>query len=183
MGEVYRAQDTRLKRAVAVKVLPAHLSDDPDLRQRFEQEAHAVSSLNHPHICTLHDVGRQDGLDFLVMEYLEGETLARRLEKGGLSLKQALQYAIEMASVLEEAHSTRHRAPGLEAGQYHADQARCQAAGLWAGQVGGGVAGGSPRPAGGRNRRREPERERIDSGDSVLYVAGAGRRQKTGCTL
>ena len=86
MGEVYRGRDTRLDRTVAVKVLPAHLAADAERRQRFEREARAVSSLNHPHICTLYDIGRQDGVDFLVMEYLEGETLASRLKKGLLSL-------------------------------------------------------------------------------------------------
>ncbi len=84
MGEVYKARDTRLDRTVAIKVLPAHVADDPDLRQRFEREAKTISSLNHPHICTLHDIGSQDGIDFLVMEYLDGETLAQRLEKGAL---------------------------------------------------------------------------------------------------
>src|SRR5713101_9888960 len=82
MGEVYRARDTRLDRAVAIKVLPAHLSDNPELKQRFEREAKAISSLNHPNICTLHDVGSQDGVDFLVLEHLEGETLAQRMRKG-----------------------------------------------------------------------------------------------------
>lgn len=79
MGEVYRAKDTRLNRTVAIKVLPPHLSSNPDLRQRFEREARAVSRLSHPNICTLHDIGRQDGIDYLVMEFLEGETLADRL--------------------------------------------------------------------------------------------------------
>src|SRR6202051_4605245 len=96
MGEVYRARDTRLDRTVAVKILPAHLSSDPTLRARFEQEAKAISSLNHPHICALYDVGHQDGTDFLVMEFLEGETLAQRLVKGPLPLDRALQYAIEI---------------------------------------------------------------------------------------
>src|SRR5262245_48952433 len=82
MGEVYRAKDTRLGRTVAVKVLPDELSSKPGLRQRFEREARAIASLNHPHICALHDVGHQDGIDFLVMEYLEGETLAERLSHG-----------------------------------------------------------------------------------------------------
>ena len=77
MGEVYRARDTRLDRSVAIKILPAHLSSNPDLRVRFEREAKAVSSLNHPHICTLHDVGQQDGTDYLVMELVEGETQPR----------------------------------------------------------------------------------------------------------
>ncbi len=81
MGEVYRARDTRLDRVVAIKILPPHLSEDPILRKRFEREAKAVSSLNHPHICVLYDVGTQDGTQFLVMECVEGETLAKRLEK------------------------------------------------------------------------------------------------------
>ena len=80
MGEVYKARDTRLDRTVAIKVLPEHVAADPDLKQRFEREAKTISSLNHPHICTLHDIGTQDGIDFLVMEYLEGDTLAQRLE-------------------------------------------------------------------------------------------------------
>jgi eukaryotic-like serine/threonine-protein kinase len=104
MGEVYRAADTRLDRTVAIKVLPDHLAGDREFRERFEREARAVSSLNHPHICTLYDVGQQDGADFLVMEYLEGETLAARLARGPLSLDQALRYAIEIADALDKAH-------------------------------------------------------------------------------
>jgi eukaryotic-like serine/threonine-protein kinase len=104
MGEVYRAADTRLDRTVAVKVLPDHLSGDRELRERFEREARAVSSLNHPHICTLYDVGQQDGADFLVMEYLEGETLAARLSRGPLALEQALRCATEVADALDKAH-------------------------------------------------------------------------------
>jgi eukaryotic-like serine/threonine-protein kinase len=84
MGEVYRARDTRLDRSVAIKILPAHLSDNPEAKQRFDREARSISSLNHPNICILHDVGSQDGTDFLVMELLEGETLADRLTKGPL---------------------------------------------------------------------------------------------------
>src|SRR6266480_3768628 len=106
MGEVYRARDTRLGRIVAVKILPSHLSDNSTLRQRFEQEAKAISSLNHPHICILHDVGHQDGTDFLVMEYLEGETLAKLLEKGPLPLAQVLKYGVEIADALDKAHRT-----------------------------------------------------------------------------
>jgi len=104
MGEVYRARDTRLDRMVAIKVLPAHLADKPELRERFEREARTIASLNHPHICTLYDIGQLDGIDFLVMEYLEGETLAQRLLKGALPLDQMLQYAIEIADALDKAH-------------------------------------------------------------------------------
>ncbi len=85
MGEVYRARDTRLDRTVAIKILPANLSSDPVRRQRFEREAKSISGLNHPHICVLHDVGQQDGIDYLVMECVEGETLSKRLGKGALA--------------------------------------------------------------------------------------------------
>ena len=104
MGEVYRARDTRLNRAVAIKILPAHLSDNPEAKQRFDREARAVSSLNHQNICTLHDVGHQQGIDYLVMEFLEGEALADRLIKGPLSPAQVLKYGIEICEGLETAH-------------------------------------------------------------------------------
>jgi serine/threonine protein kinase len=96
MGEVYRARDTRLDRTVAIKVMSARLSSDPQRRRRFEREARAISALQHPNICTLYDVGLQDGNRYLVMEYLEGETLASRLLKGQLSLDSVLRYAIEI---------------------------------------------------------------------------------------
>ena len=104
MGEVYLAEDSRLDRKVALKILPQHLSERADLRERFEREARAVSSLNHPHICTLYDIGKQDSIHYLVMEHLEGETLAARLEKGALPLEQTLQYAIQIADALDKAH-------------------------------------------------------------------------------
>jgi len=104
MGEVYRARDTRLERTVAVKVLPAHLSTNAALRQRFEREARAVSSLNHPNICTLHDVGREGETDFLVMELLEGETLASRLERGAMPVTELIKVAIDIAAGLDRAH-------------------------------------------------------------------------------
>ncbi len=104
MGEVYRARDPRLGREVAIKVLPAHLAASPELRQRFEREARAVSSLNHPHICTLHDVGREGDTDFLVMEHMEGETLAARLERGALPIDLLLRTGIEIADGLDRAH-------------------------------------------------------------------------------
>ncbi len=104
MGEVYKARDTRLDRTVAIKVLPAELAENPERRARFEREARAVSALNHPHICTLHDVGQQDGVDYLVLEYLEGETLADRLSKGALPIEQALRLGAQIADALDKAH-------------------------------------------------------------------------------
>jgi eukaryotic-like serine/threonine-protein kinase len=104
MGEVYRARDTRLDRSVAVKVLPCHLSESIEARQRFEREARSISSLTHPNICHLYDVGSQDGNEYLVMEYLEGETLAERLRKGPLPLEQVLVTGSEVARALETAH-------------------------------------------------------------------------------
>ncbi len=104
MGEVYKAKDTRLDREVAVKVLPSHLSENVELRQRFEREAKAISQLSHPHICALYDVGSQDGVEYLVMELLEGQTLADRLEKGALPLDQVLKNGVEIADALEKAH-------------------------------------------------------------------------------
>ena len=104
MGEVYRARDTRLDRTVAIKILPQHLSTDQMGKQRFEREAKAISGLNHPHICILHDIGQQDGIDFLVMECVEGETLAKRLEKGPLPMEQVLKYGRQIADALDKAH-------------------------------------------------------------------------------
>src|SRR5215471_12743752 len=104
MGEVYRARDTRLERTVAIKILPPHLSSDPVRKQRFEREAKIVSALNHPHICVLYDVGHQDGTDYLVLECVEGETLAKRLEKGPLPLEQVLRYGSQIADALANAH-------------------------------------------------------------------------------
>jgi serine/threonine protein kinase len=104
MGEVYRARDTRLDRTVAIKVLPDHLSSNSEVRQRFEREARAVSALNHPHICTLHDIGHEDGLDYLVMEFIEGESFADRLTKGSLSIEQVLRYASHIADALDKAY-------------------------------------------------------------------------------
>src|SRR5262245_33271573 len=104
MGEVYRARDTRLDRTVAIKILPDSMAADPQFRERFDREARAISQLTHPHICVLYDVGHQDGIDFLVMEYLEGETLEHRLKRGALPLEQALQYAIQIVDALDKAH-------------------------------------------------------------------------------
>ncbi|HYT31180.1 MAG TPA: protein kinase, partial [Thermoanaerobaculia bacterium] len=104
MGEVYKARDTRLERTVAIKVLPSRLSSSLEVRQRFEREAKTISALSHPHICALYDVGNQDGVEYLVMEYLEGETLADRLARGPLALEYTLRHGIEIADALDEAH-------------------------------------------------------------------------------
>ncbi len=104
MGEVYRARDTRLQRDVAIKVLPGHLADTPDARARFEREAKAISSLNHPNICTLFDIGREGDRDYLVMELLEGETLAQRLTSGPLTPDEAMRLGIQIADGLDKAH-------------------------------------------------------------------------------
>jgi eukaryotic-like serine/threonine-protein kinase len=104
MGEVYRANDSRLGRTVAIKVLRPHLLQSPAAQQRFDREARAISRLNHPHVCTLYDVGHQDGLDFLVMEYVEGETLARRLERGPIAVAQAVRFGSQIADAVQRAH-------------------------------------------------------------------------------
>ncbi len=104
MGEVYRARDTRLERVVAIKILPTHLSSNPEARLRFEREAKAISSLQHPNICTVYDVGSQDGVDFLVMEYLEGETLQDRLLRGALASDLVMRYGMEVTDALDAAH-------------------------------------------------------------------------------
>jgi len=112
MGEVYRALDTRLDRTVAIKILPAHLSSNPEAKERFEREAKSISALQHGNICTLYDVGSQNGVSFLVMEYLEGETLADRLRKGPLPLEQVFRQGGEICDGLERAH---------KGGQVHRD--------------------------------------------------------------
>src|SRR5215469_6435846 len=104
MGEVYKARDTRLDRDVAVKVLPEHLAANEEIRQRFEREAKTISQFSHPHICAPYDVGREGDVEYLVMEYLEGESLADRLGKGALPTEQILRYGIEIADALDKAH-------------------------------------------------------------------------------
>jgi WD40 repeat protein len=104
MGEVWRARDTRLGRLVAIKVIPAHLSAQPEIRARFEREARSISSLNHPHICVLHDVGRENNTDYLVMELVEGESLAKRLARGPLPIGETLRYGAQIADALDRAH-------------------------------------------------------------------------------
>jgi len=105
MGEVYRARDTRLQRTVAIKILPIHLSSSPDLHARFEQEAKSISGLQHPNICVVHDIGSQDGVDFMVMEYVAGQTLDRMIPEGGLPANLAIKYAVQIAEALARAHA------------------------------------------------------------------------------
>lgn len=104
MGEVYRARDTRLDRIVALKILPVRLSEKREAKERFDREARAISSLNHPNICHLYDIGLQDGISYLVMEYLEGETLADRLGRSAMPLEQVLKIGIDVCEGLEKAH-------------------------------------------------------------------------------
>ena len=104
MGEVYRAHDSRLNRDVAIKIIPEHLAQNPELRERFEREARAISQLSHPHICVLHDIGKHDGADYLVLEYLEGETLGARVRRGPLPPDQVLKYGAQIADALDKAH-------------------------------------------------------------------------------
>ncbi|HXX71481.1 MAG TPA: serine/threonine-protein kinase, partial [Candidatus Acidoferrum sp.] len=105
MGEVYRARDTRLHRIVAIKLVQSELARRADFRERLQREARAISSLNNPHICSLHDIGEQDGLDYLVMEFVDGESLAEMLKRGRLPLDQALRFAVQIADALETAHA------------------------------------------------------------------------------
>jgi len=174
MGEVYRARDTRLDRIVAIKILPQEMARDPLRKQRFEREAKTISGLNHPHICVLHDVGSQDGLSYLVMECLEGETLAKRLEKGPLPLEQALKFGAQIADALDKAH--RRCASRSEARQHHADGEGSQAAGLWVGQAGGGV--GNCSHADSNHAQLSGHRARDDCWDISIHVAGTSGRQR-----
>src|SRR6266849_3852749 len=128
MGEVYKARDTRLERTVAVKVLPPHLSSNAELRQRFEREAKTISQITHPHICALYDVNREGETEYLVMEYLEGETLADCLGQGPLPVEQVLRYGIEIADALDKAHRLGVGIPPHRA--HRASRRRCRQASL-----------------------------------------------------
>src|SRR6202049_2225529 len=166
MGEVYRALDTRLQRTVAIKILPAHLSSNPELHARFAQEAKSISGLQHPNICVVHDIGSQDGIDFMVMEYVAGQTLDKLIPAGGLVTNAAIKYAIQAAEALLRTR-LRHRASRSEALEHHGGRERAgQSAGFWAGQD--------------CSTRVRAERSCDDSDDarndrrhSGLYVAGA----------
>ena len=137
MGEVYKAHDTRLDRTVAIKVLAPTRAGDAQAQQRFAREARAIAALSHPHICPLFDIGHQDGVDFLVMEYLEGETLSDRLAPGRLPIDRAIRYARRDRRGAGGRTRLGHRAPRPEARQRHADQVRRQAPRLRPGQARG----------------------------------------------
>jgi serine/threonine protein kinase len=134
MGEVYRARDTRLGRDVALKILPANIPADPVAKQRFEREAKTISGLNHPNICVLHDVGSQDGVDYLVMECVEGETLAKRLEKGPMPLQQVLKIGTQIAEALDKAHRNGIVHRDLKPGNVMLTATGARAVGFWIGQ-------------------------------------------------
>jgi eukaryotic-like serine/threonine-protein kinase len=135
MGEVYRAKDTRLDRIVAIKILSTHLSENPEIKQRFEREARAISALNHPNICHLYDIGSQDGTDFLVMEFLEGETLADRLRKGAMPLGEILKIGIAVAEALAFAHRNGIVHRDLKPGNIMLTPRWCKVDGLWPGEA------------------------------------------------
>jgi serine/threonine protein kinase/Tfp pilus assembly protein PilF len=194
MGEVYRARDTRLNRVVAIKVLPVGMSNDRDSRERFEREARAVATLNHPNICVLHDVRCHEGLDFLVMEHLEGETLAARLAKGPMATDKAVEYAIQVASALERAHRAgiihRDLKPGnimltdtgaklLDFGLAKIAEADVDVTRTMEGTVLGTAAYMSPEQAQGRSL---DARSDVFSFGAVLYEMASGHRAFGGHT-
>ena len=148
MGEVYKARDSRLDRTVAIKVLPAHVATDPDLKQRFEREAKAIAALNHPNICILHDIGTEGDTGFLVMEYIDGQTLAQRLEQGALPLEEALPVAIAIADALDKAHRQGIVHRDLKPGNIMLTKTGSQAPGLRVGEAQDGGRDGGRGPHG-----------------------------------
>ena len=134
MGEVYRARDTRLDRTVAIKIVSTQLSNRT-ISQRFEREAHAISSLNHPNICTLYDIGGDNGDQYLVLEYVEGETLAARIRKGRLGVEQVLRYAIQIADALDEAHRNGVIHRDLKPGNMMLTSVGRESSRLWVGEA------------------------------------------------
>jgi eukaryotic-like serine/threonine-protein kinase len=130
MGEVYRARDTRLDRQVAVKILAPELANDPEFRARFAHEAKTISALSHPHICRLYDIGREHNIEYLVLELIDGETLAVRLERGPLPLARAVAFAVEISDALDAAHRQGITHRDLKSSQYLAHARRHQVVGL-----------------------------------------------------
>ena len=180
MGEVYKATDTRLERTVAIKVLPSHVSDHPQVRERFEREARTISQLNHPHICTLHDVGRENGVDFLVMEHIEGETVAERLQKGPLPVEEALKHAIEIADALDKAHRQGVVHRDLKPGNIMLTKSGAKL--LDFGLAKTGVAGSGPDLSGVATEAQPLTEQRSHPWDLSIHGARAARRQGGRCT-
>ena len=180
MGEVYRARDTRLDRTVAVKILPSHLSANPEAKQRFDREARSISSLNHPNICTLYDVGQQDGVDFLVMEFLEGETLADRLIKGPMPPDHVLKYGVEICEGLEKAHRSGVVHRDLKPGNIMLTEVRGEADGLWTGQGNDVAVAGRFGPDRG-GQRATAYGERHARRHFPVHVAGATAGTRSRC--
>ena len=183
MGDVYRARDTRLNRIVAVKVLPRHLLERSDLRQRFEREARAIASLDHPHICALYDIGHEGATDFLVMQYLDGETLSQRLRKGPLQTAEVLRYAIEITGALEQAHRKGVVHRDLKPGNIMLTETGAKL--LDFGLAKQRVRRAPRQLERARERPLDPEQEshgrRHDSGDIGIHGARATGRQGGGC--
>ena len=190
MGEVYRALDTRLDRTVAVKVLASHLSSSPELKQRMEREARAISSLNHPHICHLYDIGSQDGTDYLVMEFLEGETLGERLRRGALPLSEVYRIGMDVAEALAVAHRQGIVHRDLKPGNIMLTQGGAklmdfglakplgtQSASATAGSIVGTIQYMSPEQIEGKEA---DARSDIFAFGAVLYEMTAGKRPFTG---
>ena len=182
MGEVYRARDTRLERTVAVKVLPSRLSSDPELRRRFEREARAISQLSHPHICALYDVGREGETDFLVMEFLEGETLASRIAAGPAPGSDVpLRFADRRGAGARAPR--RDRAPRPQAVQCDADEGRREATGLRSrAQVGGRRTRHGPDLGAHGPQRDGPDGTGRDRRDAPVHGPRAARGQGAGRT-
>jgi eukaryotic-like serine/threonine-protein kinase len=176
MGEVYRARATRLDRTVAIKILPAYLSERPDSKQRFEREARAISSLQHPNICTLFDIGSHDGTNYLVMEYLEGETLADRLTRGPLPPDQVLKYGVEIAEGLEKAHRSGVVHHDLKPGNIMLTKSGAKLMDLRAGQDRYGYASGLGPDCHAGHTPRQPAADRGRHGgrDFPIHVSGSG---------
>ena len=172
MGEVYKAKDTRLDRTVAIKILP---SADPDLKARFEQEAKAIAGLQHPHICTLYDVGHEDSTDYLVLEYLEGETLADRLTRGPLKPEEALKTAIEVADALDEAHRAGIVHRDLKPGNIMLTRSGVKLLDFGLAKL-RPISTGRERLVDGRDRAQPRHEPRHDSRDAPLHGARAGGR-------
>ena len=192
MGEVYRARDTRLNRSVAVKVLPSELAADPERRNRFEREAHAIAALSHPHICTIHDVGRENGTDYLVMELLEGETLADRLASGSglqassarpgrsLSISETLKIAIEIADALDKAHRAGIVHRDLKPANIMLTKSGAKLLDFGLAKLKGpAVPISMTAIAHADDHRRSEDGERDDSGHRPLHVARAGGRTRS----